>query len=472
MAANDATTMGIAYDAVVLPLTPLVAEEGYTYHEVTHKVNVGTDGQPEYVKKKAKVPIAVVGQPECLLRTVSEFHDVCSNNRLRLDTGELQFEKFRECLHSDMRHVWDDIIAGINIDVVGFATAIDLLIAQQLPAGAEGDQTRYLQGSAKKPYRMTVQDLAARIRKINQLMRWFPGNPFHVPPYNEQQMKTMFFQMMPRAWQQKYVDTGREITDAAVTFISLSQYMERQQTQATNSRRLEMHRGEFRGGGRRGNSGYHQRRRLDYNGNYSRGGFGGRSGFGRTGNSGYGRVGRGNYGRGDLSSGRSPVPHGNYGRGQGGAFGRGGRGGGRAFGGRGGRFGGRGGRFGGGRGRGSAYYGEQYHAQQQQPEQQAQGDAHYHEHYNSAHGGDSYYESEYHGEHDDDYHVDEYHGDGGYHGHEQYEDHYHNESYSQPSCSVYPSQEQEQEHYYGAQQYEQQHEESGSHSHWMDDLHF
>ena len=141
MAANDATTMGIAYDAVVLPLTPLVAEEGYTYHEVTHKVNVGTDGQPEYVKKKAKVPIAVVGQPECLLRTVSEFYDVCSNNRLRLDTGELQFEKFRECLHSDMRHVWDDIIAGINIDVVGFATAIDLLIAQQLPAGAEGDQT-------------------------------------------------------------------------------------------------------------------------------------------------------------------------------------------------------------------------------------------------------------------------------------------------------------------------------------------
>ena len=74
------------------PITdaPKVDPESIEKVEITNFVNG--------LKKKAKVPLASEGDPEVILSTLHEFDDLCSLQRLNLDTPPMKFEKLRECL--------------------------------------------------------------------------------------------------------------------------------------------------------------------------------------------------------------------------------------------------------------------------------------------------------------------------------------------------------------------------------------
>jgi len=78
--------------------------------------------------------------------------------------------------------------------------------------------------NAKRPRAVAVEDLAKRLRSINQMMQYLPGAN-KAAPYNDQERKMIFYQMMPSDWELTFLKTGRQLTDATQSLTYLARYM-------------------------------------------------------------------------------------------------------------------------------------------------------------------------------------------------------------------------------------------------------
>jgi len=89
---------GAMVNKPVIPLIPKVDPEKVEKVTIRNYINIGTAANPREQKRLASIPFANSDDPESLLRTIIEFMDACQNSRLRLTTGELRYDKVRECL--------------------------------------------------------------------------------------------------------------------------------------------------------------------------------------------------------------------------------------------------------------------------------------------------------------------------------------------------------------------------------------
>ena len=332
------SVLGATLTKAIIPLVPLIKEEDLEKVTLTSYVTVGQAPNQRSEKRKATIISCSTGDPETLLRTIVEFLDAASQvSRLNLTAGPNRYNKFRECLGGAVRDTWDVIAPNHAQTVNGFEGALSDFVAQYLMPTAGADQRLYLD-TIKKPFRLTVQQLAERLRFINRLMRWFPGNA--ASPFDESTLKLLFYNMMLPKWKLAFLSSGTDINDGNYTLLHLQRYMTIQET-AFNAEREMRHRQKLagRGGGssspqRRqgygtgyGTSPSPQRRRMDHVGRYvprsppgrgggrqgargsPRGGYGGRSrGQGGRGGRGYGRG----YARGRneqyLATSSTPTP--------------------------------------------------------------------------------------------------------------------------------------------------------------------
>jgi len=227
------STLGFsnAADVVPFPLIPRLQRSEYVPHDLKEPVNVGTAANPNMVKRCKVMFRLTTEDREMLAALVLEFFDACTAASLNLTTGPQRYAKFRELLDEPYRSEFDNARIGQANTVAGFDAALRLFLNRYFLPTDFADQQRYLQ-RAKKPFKLSVVSLASRLRQINLLMSVI--NNFNVP-YDEPQLKELFFPMMLTEWQLQFSQGTLEITDPAVTFQRVIRFMTLQET-ATNAR--------------------------------------------------------------------------------------------------------------------------------------------------------------------------------------------------------------------------------------------
>ena len=298
------STLGLStHDAVPFPLLPRIPRSDYTTVEVLHKVNIGGD---QFEKRKATLFKLNEHDKELIADVMLEFRDACGPSLLSLTTGPLRYAKFRELLEDPFRSEYDDVRTANNHPntVAGFDQTMQSFMERYFVPTDYMDQRRYLQ-RVSKPFKLSVTALASRLRKINKLMSIFNNN---VVPYNENDLKLLFYPMMLAEWKQRFAETALEINDDAVTFQRVIRYMTIQETafNVKNSKKRDSNNTSDSSNKNRCDK--KNKNKSDRNDNNDR-----RDGSGRSGGRGGGRGGRGGRGggrggRGGQRNGDCPFP--------------------------------------------------------------------------------------------------------------------------------------------------------------------
>lgn len=345
-----------------MPDPPIFLKSTLPEHRDVVQLERWVTVQGNDTRRRVNAPsIADELDPEMACRVFAEFEDYSGATQLNLSTGALKFEFWRKVLKGVARDFWDSVIgAGRNLN--DFAAAIEAWFEKYMEPTAYHDQKQYFI-AAKKPFTLSCQQTASRLRQITTWMSYMPGHPpAGTDHYDATELKMVYYNLMRENWKSRFDAAGHAITTDAYTMKQLVSYMasqEREETRLRGGRQPGRGRGSpGRGYARGGRGGYHSGR---FNGNHSyrggymqqgrfsprgyRGGYGGRYQAGRT----YSPYGYNSYGRGSSnyqptyngspSGGRYQGSPATGGRGFGRGFPRGGRG--RSpYGGRG-RFGGR-----------------------------------------------------------------------------------------------------------------------------------
>ena len=102
---------------------------------------------------------------------------------------------------------------------------------------------------------------------MNKMMSLFPGAN-DTPPFTHQDLKNIYFKMMPIEWQHAFINNGQDISSPNYTLLNLQQYMGTQEilhcalTQTHHS-----HRNQSCNQNQHENSSNNNRRRPDENNN-------------------------------------------------------------------------------------------------------------------------------------------------------------------------------------------------------------
>ena len=264
------STTGASLQKDVIPLVAKIDEDDYTY--VTLKNQVIVAGNAE--KRQAEVPKVMSEDVELIIRSIRDFDDAVSDRNLDCaNDGPKLFRFFRQTLGGEIRDEWDIARAGQANTHAGFQAAVDVYLARFILPTDLADQKRYLE-TAKKPFKLSVNALATRLRTINQMMAFFPGAA-DTEPFDEQGLKMLLYNMMLDDWKLAFLASGTDITNPAFTFLALAHYMTVQELAYNAARKVKK-----QGGSRR-----NKRRRDDRGPSPSRGRSSSRGG-GRSGNHG------------------------------------------------------------------------------------------------------------------------------------------------------------------------------------------
>jgi hypothetical protein len=182
---------------------------------------------------------------EMIASLVLEFREASTATNLNFADGPTKYAKFRLLLEEPFRGEFEDVrVSGAHAATVdGFNACVTAFVNRYFLNTDMLDQRRYLQ-QVKKPFGMSVLELASRLRRINQLMSVL--NAFNVV-YTDQELKLLFFPMMLNQWKQKFLESARDVTVAATTFQDVINYMIIQET-ITNARDSNKREGGSDGG--------------------------------------------------------------------------------------------------------------------------------------------------------------------------------------------------------------------------------
>ena len=151
-----------------------------------------TDAAGNHVRRRARV-LLVSNQtdPELACKVMEEFNNIATATRLNLNTGELKFEFFRQCLGGAARLHWDVAVAAqAGQTNAEFNAAIALWFGKHFEQTALHDQKQcFLQ--AKKAHAMSVRDTAIRVEEIIRWMCFMPGAPAAGTPTHSNVEKKM-----------------------------------------------------------------------------------------------------------------------------------------------------------------------------------------------------------------------------------------------------------------------------------------
>ena len=192
--------------------------------------------------RTAKVYLPLIEDPsqkELFFYVIDQFYDAMGSDRLNLK-NEAFYTKFRFVLGGSLRLEWQTISAAQNNkDLDHFHQDVRALIDEHFASTARDDQLEYMRG-AFKPFGMSVEALAARIKVISRLSRFLPGswdgtNRLYLYE-TDSQYKRVLFTMVPMAWRIKFAETAHQLDDQNYKYSSLVQYLSLQEAIEKNAR--------------------------------------------------------------------------------------------------------------------------------------------------------------------------------------------------------------------------------------------
>ena len=278
----------LALREAIIPLQTTFTTDDLTTVKVEHQWVETTNQVPR--DKSAKMYLPTCDDPskkELFFYVIDQFLDAMSAERLHLTTGNDRYTKFRAILNGSLRLSWQTISANQNSKTTAnFFVDLHVFIDTYFAPTARDDQLEYLR-SIIKPYNMSVEALAARLRVVSRLGRLLPGSwdaatATHTPLYtSETQYKRALFSMMPMSWRIKFAETSNRLDDAAYTYADLTRYMSLQEAIEKCARGVKRARQQTTSGGGRGRGrGSGRGRGRGYSG-YPGRGYGGGRGYGR-----------------------------------------------------------------------------------------------------------------------------------------------------------------------------------------------
>lgn len=206
--------------------------------KVEHKWTSMVNGDNVNHFSKMHLPTAHDPQnKELLLYVIDQFYDAADGDRLHLTTGPIRYSKFRQVLTGDLRITWQQISDSREAQktIATFDEDIDLFIAQYFSPTSADDQREYLRSSTK-PFSMSCETLAGRLRVISNLCKRLPGAEGKVLYADENQLKRAYFLMMPASWRIKFAESG-QVLDGFLTLLNLIRFMSLQAAFAARSKR-------------------------------------------------------------------------------------------------------------------------------------------------------------------------------------------------------------------------------------------
>lgn len=180
---------------------------------------------------KVVVPCNDMSTPEVFLHTHNEFLEAAVV--LHLEDDEL-FQHYRRTLRGAARMNWDTSTAAFPRTDAGFEDAMEAFKRTLMTDDAHDNLMHYLE-LAVKPRSMDAKAVMNRLQLINLFSTRLP-NPTGAaaPVIGTVQLKTMFFRMMPMAWQNKFKESGSRLVN--YTPLELAEYMNTLSTIETTGR--------------------------------------------------------------------------------------------------------------------------------------------------------------------------------------------------------------------------------------------
>ena len=219
------TAAGLAFYNHVIPLVSKFVKTSKTHVTLSRTVSSGQDITE---KRKFSVPLLNNHDVETICHCILEFRNVCHTTRLPLTQGPLKFTYFRQCLDGITRVDWDLITAHSNQTNDGFHQETTELLQQNIKPTDLADQEHYI-CHCKKPFKYNCHELSSRLPFMNKMMSLFPGAN-DTPPFTHQDLKNIYFKMMPVEWQHAFINNGQDIASHHYTLLNLQQYMGTQET--------------------------------------------------------------------------------------------------------------------------------------------------------------------------------------------------------------------------------------------------
>jgi len=261
-------------------------------------INIGTDDEPLSAKRKAYLPLINAMNKELIAHAIIEFKDAMAPTRLNLDDDQ-RFSYFRELLTATFRSTWDSLAADNPQNEGGFLLTLDEFVQHYFSETDFDDEKQYL-STLKKPRQMSVDAVSERLTQINIYMSLLNND---VNAYEPNDLKKLFFNIMPEMWRNRYFLNGFQLNPVSVKMPTVVRFMKIQEAYG-NKRSAADDMGPAGGGKRaKGRGGRFNRQggnQFGYNNNNNNrtnnggGGRGNNNGGGR----GNGRGGRGNNNRG------------------------------------------------------------------------------------------------------------------------------------------------------------------------------
>jgi hypothetical protein len=263
------------------PIIPMVSS--FNYDEVrtvkiSHSWNDGTND----VTFKMELPVCTsVEHKELILYVIDAFVDGRHATKLNLENVAL-YQKFPMVLGGDLRIQWTSIASARatanDQTTLHWVEDVESLIAYYFPESSALDQKEYMRAYTK-PFNVSVESLGSRVRIVSRLGRWLPGSENrHLFPTNDE-LKRIFYMMMPESWRVKFVESGT-VLDGTYAFNSLIRFMAVQASLANKRSRRDKRKNPPNNPAGRGRG-------------FGRGGRGGGGRFGSYGGGRYGSFGRG-----------------------------------------------------------------------------------------------------------------------------------------------------------------------------------
>ena len=228
-----ASTAGATLREPIIPLVPKKEDKDIDTVTLSNKVEITpatATAAAVYEKRSFELPKATDDEDvELILRTLKEFIDAKGTGRLGLANNQI-FPFFRQCLGGTVKDNWDVAYAAIITtpatrpaeDNTSFATTYAEFLGFYLEPSSLND-LKLAYSVAVKPFKLSVVALAARLRFINGLTQYFPGQTGVA--YDDAALKQLLYNMMLPDWKFSFLKSGNELNDTNYTYLQLTRYM-------------------------------------------------------------------------------------------------------------------------------------------------------------------------------------------------------------------------------------------------------
>ena len=194
-------------------------------------------------EREASLPTFNTDDIEQLIKVILSFNEHCHDDFLHLTKYQDRFIKFPKVLQGEGRETWLQLVREFDDDVnyvedpndpdgwiekpnvrslQTFKELQKNFVAKYLNKGSYNIQRTYLVNRCKMTYRTTPDKVYSRLKELNILVKWFPG--VKRIPFDDNDMKEIFHNIMPQADQEAYTDTGKQWYDENVTIHEMVQY--------------------------------------------------------------------------------------------------------------------------------------------------------------------------------------------------------------------------------------------------------